>query len=345
MQAPSTRDLQAFMAIAEELSFRRAAERLYLDQSALSRRVRNLEELLGFQLIFRTTREVELTEAGRVFYEEVAPAMRTLTRASDQARIAAEGKSGRLRLAYMSFAATELMPESVRRYGVKFPDVALTLAYMRTQAQKLALSRGEIDAGFMLGPFQNPQYGQISVAIEPLIAVVPMDHWLSTRPSVTLADLASCKLILGSLDQWDFFRLIIDDIFTSAGLSIKVAYEPSNTLGILGLVASGLGVAVYVEGLRRFQPQRVMFKPIEDCKTQIETILCWNRGNQSPALRNFVKTVRASRQPAARCPEARLTSYSPIGSPEELLAPASSTLRRASHTAVTNSPAARGWAK
>ena len=65
MQAPSTRDLQAFMAIAEELSFRRAAERLFLDQSALSRRVQNLEDLLGFRLIFRTTREVELTEAGR----------------------------------------------------------------------------------------------------------------------------------------------------------------------------------------------------------------------------------------------------------------------------------------
>jgi DNA-binding transcriptional LysR family regulator len=296
MQAPSTRDLQAFMAIAEELSFRRAAERLYLDQSALSRRVQNLEEQLGFRLIFRTTREVELTEAGRVFYEEVAPAMRALARAPDHARVAAEGKTGRLRLAYMSFAATELLPESVRRYTVEFPDVALSLAYLRTQAQKLALSRGEIDAGFMLGPFENPQYDQISVSVEPLIAVVPIDHWLSTRPSVTLNDLAKCKLILGSLDQWDFFRLIIDDIFTSAGLSINVAYEPSNTLGILGLVAGGLGVAVYVEGLKRFQPQRVIFKPIEDCKTQIETILCWSRRNQSPALRNFVGTVRVWRR-------------------------------------------------
>jgi DNA-binding transcriptional LysR family regulator len=297
MQAPSTRDLQAFMAIAEELSFRRAAERLFLDQSALSRRVQNLEDLLGFRLIFRTTREVELTEAGRVFYEEVAPAMQALSRAPDHARVAAEGKSGRLRLAYMSFAATELLPESVRRYASDYPDVALGLSYMRTQAQKLALSRGEIDAGFMLGPFHNPQFDQIVVAIEPLIAVVPMDHWLSTRPSVTLDDLARCKLILGSLDEWDFFRLIIDDIFTSAGLSINVAYEPSNTLGILGLVAGGLGVAVYAEGLKRFQPQRVMFKSIDDCPRQIETILCWNRGNQSPALRNFVRAVGAWRRP------------------------------------------------
>jgi DNA-binding transcriptional LysR family regulator len=301
MTKPNSRDLEAFMAIAEELSFRRAAERVFIDQSALSRRVQNLEEMLGYQLIFRTTREVALTEAGRVFYEEISPAMNTLSRAGDIARSAAEGKSGRLKLGYMSFAATEAMPEAVREYAALYPQVALEIAYQRTQAQKIALSRGEIDAGFMLGPFENPQYEKIEIARERLMALVPMDHWLSTRSFVTLSDLAECKMVLGSLDQWDFFRLLIDDIFSGAGLELKIAYEPSNTLGILGLVSSGLGVGIYVEGLMRFQPQRVMFKPIADCATTIETILCWNRANQSVALRNLVKLVRqmqASRRAA-----------------------------------------------
>ena len=146
--ALNTRDLQAFMAIAEELSFRRAAERLFIDQSALSRRIQNLEEGLGYQLIFRTTREVVLTEAGRLFYEEIAPPMQALARAADVARVAAEGKTGRLRLAYMSFAATEVMPRVIRDFAGAFPDVALELRYLRTQAQKLAISRGEVDAGF-----------------------------------------------------------------------------------------------------------------------------------------------------------------------------------------------------
>lgn len=287
----SSRDLQAFMAIAEELSFRRAAERVFIDQSALSRRVQNLEETLGFQLIFRTTREVVLTEAGRVFYEEIAPAMHQLARAGAVARVAAEGKKGRMRVAYMSFAATEAMPEAVKAYSARYPDIALELKYLRTQAQKLALSRGEVDVGFMLGPFQNPQFEQIPVVREPLLAVIPMDHWLSTRPHVTLADLAQCRMVLGNLDQWDFFRRLLDEIFHTAGLTLQVAYEPSNTMGILGLVGGGLGVSIYAEGLKRFQPQRVMFKPIIDCTTEIETILCWNRANQSPALRNFVKMI------------------------------------------------------
>lgn len=293
----SSRDLQAFMAIAEELSFRRAAERIFIDQSALSRRVQNLEDSLGYQLIFRTTREVVLTEAGRVFYEEIAPAMHALARAGETARQAAEGKTGRLRLAYMSFAATEVMPETIRDFSEHFPGIALELSYLRTQAQKLAISRGEVDAGFMLGPFQNPQFDQITLAREDLVAVVPMDHWLSTRPEVTLANLAECRLILGSHDQWDFFRLLVGDLFSAAGLKMRVAYEPSNTMGILGLVASGLGVSIYAEGLKRFQPQRVMFKPISDCTTGIETILCWNRANQSPALRNFVRRAALRRHP------------------------------------------------
>lgn len=292
----STRDLQAFMAIAEELSFRRAAERVFIDQSALSRRVQNLEETLGFQLIFRTTREVMLTEAGRVFYEEIAPAMQALSRAGEIARIAAEGKTGRLRVAYMSFATTELMPQSVKAFARAYPDIALDLKYMRSNEQKLALSRGDVDVGFMLGPFENPQFEQVKLTNERLLAVIPMDHWLSTRPEVTLTELASCDFILGSLDWWDMFRRIVDDVFITAGHKLRITYEPSNTLGILGLVANGLGVTVFAESLRRFQPLGVMFKPIADCDTRICTVLCWNRANQSPALRNFVKVAAGRKQ-------------------------------------------------
>lgn len=219
----NSRDLQAFMAIAEELSFRRAAERVLIDQSALSRRVQNLEESLGYQLLFRTTREVVLTEAGRVFYEEIAPALKTLARAADVARVAAQGKTGRLRLSYMSFAATDVMPSAIRSFATAYPQVALELRYLRTQAQKLAISRGDIDAGFMLGPFQNPQFDQIAVASEALLALIPADHPLAAQEQVTLGDLAGQKLILGSHDQWDYFRMLIGELFSAAGLTMDVA--------------------------------------------------------------------------------------------------------------------------
>ena len=295
----NSRDLQAFMAIAEELSFRKAAERVFIDQSALSRRIQNLEDGLGYQLIFRTTREVVLTEAGRVFYEEIAPAMQALARAGDVARVAAEGKSGRLRLAYMSFAAAGVMPSAIRDFAAQFPDVALELRYLRTQAQKLAISRGDIDAGFMLGPFQNPQYDQVAVASEQLVALIPEGHALARQPVVTLSELAAQKLILGSHDQWDFFRMLVGDLFSAAGLTMRVAYEPSNTLGILGLVAAGLGVSLYAESISNLHAEGVAIRPIADCSTRLETILCWNRANQSPALRNFVARARQAQRHSA----------------------------------------------
>lgn len=295
----NAKDLQAFMAIAEELSFRKAAERVFIDQSALSRRIQNLEDGLGYQLIFRTTREVVLTEAGRVFYEEIAPAMQALARAGEVARVAAEGKSGRLRLAYMSFAAPGVMPSAIRDFSAAFPDVALELRYLRTQAQKLAISRGDIDAGFMLGPFQNPQFDQVAVSSESLVALLPEDHALARQEVVTLAELAAQKLILGSHDQWDFFRMLVGDLFSAAGLTMRVAYEPSNTLGILGLVSAGLGVSLYAESISRIHAEGVVLRPIADCATRLETILCWNRANQSPALRNFVARARQSQRRSA----------------------------------------------
>jgi DNA-binding transcriptional LysR family regulator len=124
---------QSFVVVAEELNFRRSAERLNIDQSALTRRIQKLEHILGFALFERTTREVSLTPAGRTFYEENAKLLQGYARAVGAARLVAEGKAGILRLAYMAFAATELMPHAVSHYRRLYPHVEMNLRYMRTQ--------------------------------------------------------------------------------------------------------------------------------------------------------------------------------------------------------------------
>jgi LysR family transcriptional regulator, benzoate and cis,cis-muconate-responsive activator of ben and cat genes len=285
---PNLKDLQIFMAIAEDLSFRRAAERLFMDQSALSRRLQALEETVGFPLIFRTTRAVQLTEAGRILYERMAPLIRGIGQATQAARSAATGQTGSLRIAYMSFAAMDGLPVMIQRYASAFPDVAIELRHMPTQAQKLALSRGEIDAGFMLGPFQNADFRQRSIQSERLVAIMAPHHVLAQREVVTLADLSGQKMILG-FEQWDFFRQLLDAIFTARGLTLHPSYEPSDALGIFGLVMAGLGVSLYVESISRFRPDGLIVRPIADCDDRIETLLCWSRSNGNPALRRFVE--------------------------------------------------------
>jgi LysR family transcriptional regulator, benzoate and cis,cis-muconate-responsive activator of ben and cat genes len=285
---PNSRDIEAFNVVATELSFRRAAERLNIDQSALSRRIRQLEALLGYQLIRRTTREVSLSAAGEVFHERTRLLSDQIDTAVQAARVAAEGKAGSLRIGYMSFAAMEVMPRVVRTFTQRYPNIALELQYIRTQGQKIELSRNNIDAGFMLGPFSHPQFETRHLLSEPPIALLSTEHRLATRQSVTLADVVRYLLVLGSLAEWDFFRVFIDDMFSRDGHVVNVRYEASNTLGILGLVSAGLGVSVYSQGIRRFQPRTIVTKPITDCDAKISTLLTWNRAYKTPALLNFV---------------------------------------------------------
>jgi len=186
-------------------------------------------------------------------------------------------------------AAMEIMPSVAREFSRKFPDVDLELRYIRTQGQKIELSRNNIDIGFMLGPFEHPQYETRLLLTEPPVAILPVNHRLSTRSSVTLAELASYPMVLGSMEEWDFFRLFVNDIFSREGHSITVSHEASNALGILGLVASGMGVSIYSQGIARFQPRTIMTKPISDCEATISTLLVWNRAYKTPALMNFVQ--------------------------------------------------------
>ena len=303
---PSSRDIEVFNVVAVELSFRRAAERLSIDQSALSRRIRQLEETLGFQLIRRTTREVSLTSAGQVFHERTRLIGAEIERAAHAARIAAEGKRGLLRIGFMSFASIEWMPRAVAAFSKEFPDVELELRYVRTQGQKIELARNTLDLGFMLGPFAHPQFETLHVESERLVAILPIDHRLTTRPKVTLEDLAAYPMVLGSMAEWDFFRPFVLDVFARAGHQVNVRYEASDALGILGLVGSGLGISVYSQSIERFQPRTIMTRPIEDSLALIETVLVWNRAYKNPALLNFVNTVK-------RLPRRSQGRTSPIG--------------------------------
>jgi DNA-binding transcriptional LysR family regulator len=291
-QPPSSRDIEAFNAVATELSFRRAAERLAIDQSALSRRIRQLEENLGYQLIRRTTREVALTAAGEIFHDRTRLMADEVEKAVHAARVAAEGKRGQLRVAYMSFAAIEWMPRVVREFTRRYPDIDLELKYIRTQGQKIELARNGIDIGFLLGPFQNPQYEVLQMSADPLVAILPIDHRLSTRPEVTLSDLARYPMVLGSMAEWEFFRQVVLDAFAQAGEQVQIKFEASNAMGILGLVSEGLGVSVYAQAIARFQPRTIMTKPISDCAVRVQTLLVWNRAYKNPALMNFVAVAR-----------------------------------------------------
>ena len=285
-------NVHSFVTLAQELSFRRAAERLHLDQSALSRRIQKLESTLGFRLLERTTREVRLTQAGRSFYDDNAALLRGYESSIQLARRIAEGKLGSLHVGYMAFAATELMPAAVARFRQAHPHVDLTIRYIRTQGQKIALANDEIDLGYMIGPFDHSDYQSLTLSIEPLYVVTPRNHALLRLPVVTPADLAGQDIILGDTHEWEEYRWRVNDLFSAEGISLNITIEASNTLALLGLVAAGLGVTIYPESLIGFLGRSVEHRQIMHPRFRIHTVLAWKRSNRSRQVRDFVEVAR-----------------------------------------------------
>src|SRR4029077_8686332 len=177
------RHLEYFVAVAEELSFTRAAERLTIAQSPVSQQIRKLERELGTALFDRTTRSVELTEAGRILYAEAIALLAASRRAADNARLAGQGHLGRLALAFTGSATYELMPLLVRAYTQRFPNGTLELrSEMLTPAQVGGLLEGSITVGLLRPPVAADGPVGAGLRHEPLVAVLARRGRGASRP-------------------------------------------------------------------------------------------------------------------------------------------------------------------
>ena len=286
------RAMRSFQAVAEALHFRRAAEQLNVAQPALSRTIRLLEEDIGTALLTRTTRNVELTEAGRVFLEEVQKVLAGAERPVDMARRAAEGRIGRLTVAYMDFAINGPLPGIMRRFRKSAPEIEVNLIHMWTARQREALVGGEIDLGFLIGAFAAPGIENLLVRREGLVAVLPESHALAKRACIGLKDLRGEPFVLGARDFWGPYREQIDVLCHGAGFTPDVVQEAYNSDGIFGLVAAGLGVTLYTESARHLRPRGAVVRPLS-LDARIETFAAWRDDAPSPARDAFVSAIAA----------------------------------------------------
>jgi DNA-binding transcriptional LysR family regulator len=285
--------LETFIVVAEELNFRRSAERLHLDQSALSRRIQKLEHLLGFALLERTTREVALTQAGRNFYNDNKGVLGTYARSVEVAQAISRGHSGVLTIAYMAFAAVDLMPRAVALYRQMRPHVAVNLQYVRTQGQKILLANGEIDIGYLLGPLDHDDFESIRLASDRLCVVSPQNHPINRARTLNAKDVGAYPLVLGDMAEWEFYRWRLNELFSRDGTVLDVAFQASNTLAILGLVRAGLGVTILPESLIPTLHAGLEARPIEQDRYVIDTLIAWRKKNTSRLVRDFINTASA----------------------------------------------------
>lgn len=300
--------VHSFRVLAEELSFRQAAERLNLDQSALSRRIRKLEHLVGCALFERTTRHANLTAAGRAFYSDNRTLLDGFARAVETAQAIARGHSGTMTVGYMAFAAGDLMPKGLARFIAARPHVAVTLRYASSQVQKIQLAAGEIDVGYLIGPLDHQDFASVVLSSEPLYLLLPQGHDLLQLSSVEPSALDAMPLALGDVSEWEAFRQRIQDVFGRYGIGLNVAYQSTNVLALVGLVRAGLAATILPESLLSIAPG-IDARRIEGHDVRISTVLAW-RSDPRPVVVDFVACARA----AAARPEGDSSLGAAVGS-------------------------------
>lgn len=287
------RHLRYFTAVAEELNFRRAADRLHVAQPALSKQICDLEEELGAQLFHRTKRKVELTEPGRVFLTE---ARHTLAHAEQAARAvqrASRGEIGRLVVGFVMSATCTVLPAVVQVYRARYPDVELVIKETTGTSQgTLDLHEKRIHAAFLRHPVREEAFGVQPVLYEPIIVALPEGHPLAREPQVPARRLTSEPFILFPRNEGTPFYDQILSFCHRAGFSPKVVQEASQMQTILSLVAAGMGVALIPASVRSLHSAGVIYKALRERSPKTGIVVAWRREDSFPALSEFLDVVR-----------------------------------------------------
>lgn len=287
------RHLRVFVAVAETLSFRAAAERAAIAQPAVSRTIRDLEERLGATLFDRDTHHVALTEAGGVFLDEARAILAGVERARQAARAAEAGRQGRLTVAYMDFATHRLLPAILPAFKAAEPDVSVDLVYMPTERQRVALLRGEIDVGLMIGPFDSPGIGSVALEKQPLLLGLPSQHRLARRTTApTVMEAAGEPLVLGAMEGWSAFRAILSRAFEAVGAAPRVVQEASTASAIFAMVGAGMGLTIHAGPPSRYDMRGLVLRPFADALPEVTTVMSWRSGRRDAFTRRFVAAAR-----------------------------------------------------
>ncbi|GAB4179130.1 MAG: LysR substrate-binding domain-containing protein [Thalassobaculales bacterium] len=287
------RQLRAFQAVAEELSFVRAARRLNLAQPALSRTIQGVEEALGVRLFLRTTRTVALTRAGEVLLAETRATLAQMERAERLTREVASGLSGHIDLGYMDFAIHGPMMRIMRRFAGQNPDVRLNMVRRRSDEQSQAVANRRLDAGFTVRHRFSPSVEVFVMSREPLVAVLPHGHRLADRPRLSIADLADEPFIVGERSTWQIFLPEIESFCARAGYAPRIRLEANEGQTLFSFVAMGLGVTLYPECARLAQPPGCAIREFDQDPPLIETFAIHRRDEQDPMIRRLTEMIAA----------------------------------------------------
>ncbi|MFQ4143688.1 LysR family transcriptional regulator [Chlorogloeopsis sp. ULAP02] len=287
------RHLRYFIAVAEELHFSRAAERLHIAQPPLSQQIQQLEAELGVELFDRKTkRQVQLTEAGRVFLREAYQLLAQLEEAIELTRSTGRGERGQLRVGFISSVTYDVLPNILEAFHRQFPEVELILQELTTTEQEQALCNHRIQVGFVHLPLEDDNLCWECIQQENLVVALPAIHPLAKQEQIVVRSLGDERFILfprylgiGLYDK-------IIALCKQGNFTPKVAQEAVQMQTIIGLVSAGMGIAIVPSSLQNLQRAGVVYKAIAQATPLVETAVVWQPEAETSVMRQFLKVVR-----------------------------------------------------
>ncbi|HWF17904.1 MAG TPA: LysR substrate-binding domain-containing protein [Verrucomicrobiae bacterium] len=299
------RHLRYFIAVAEELNFRRAAERLHLAQPPLSSQIKDLEEELGTPLFDRSTRSVKLTAAGKIFLEEARAVLLMAQRATQNVRNAHHGLIGPLRIGVLAPSATPRLARILSAFRKQFPNVHFSLAEFTSTEQLQRLRDDQLDVGLLRPPVTFPELEFLFLETSPMVLAAPAEHRLAKARKIYWSDFDNEKMVMihPALQHGYYDKFL--ELCAKAGSTPVLGQYANDIHSKMWLISAGFGIAPTTKTIAEVKRPGLVFRELPPGLPLVETLLVWKRSNNSPVLRNFLDCFAALAKTCENAPSPR----------------------------------------
>lgn len=285
------RHLKYFLAVAEELHFRKAAEKLYISQPGLSRQVKQLEELLGTPLLLRDKKKVSLTRAGEYLKGEVEFILNHLEVTKKQLRLIGEGQFGEVRMGFLGSAMQSVIPGLLVRLKEQYPQIKTSLEELSNSAQVNALLKDRLDIGFVRLA-RVPDALDIRPVFEDTFSLVlPSGHPMRQEEFKGLGQFKEENFILFAQDYSPLYFDTVMSICEDEGFSPKVSHKSVHAHTIFRLVENYLGIAIVPSSLQKGFDMDVKFIPLQDIPQRAVLSVVWKKDHRNKALEHCISLL------------------------------------------------------
>lgn len=285
------RHFEYFLVLANTLHYRKAAEKLFISQSALSQQIKRLEVILGKELFIRTNRQVRLSEFGVLFQQEANLIIQQLHKSIERWELAVQGMEGIIRIGFVGSAMQIYLPPILQSFSKRYPNIKFQLDDLPNKDQLVALEKGELDVGFVRANDVPSSMNIQLVYQENFSLVLPKNHRINKENFKNMGQLAKEAFILFPNSRSQMYYQQIIKLCGDCGFSPRISHRSIHGPTIFKLVESGLGISIVPNSLKDEYNYKVQFIELKDVPYQTELFAVWNKDHRNMALPYFLELL------------------------------------------------------